>query len=232
MKTASDSKSKPFKETSDLYLDLHHLLFRPPSRSRTIERNHSYCKSTTSSPGHGVDGWEIVTTSNSVSPVANEEPATAAVPKEKLPTLYKVKALFTFDSARSDDLPFSEGDVLWVEKDDGGNWVYGSKEGDPNNSGYFPKNYVEELKSKAESPIRLSIPPRDYEGYAEALYSYEASQGDEGTVTAGEVVGILTKSEANWWKIESMAGQGLVPATYLRELDLEEGKSRPSGLKK
>ncbi|KAI8807711.1 Dbl homology domain-containing protein [Cladochytrium replicatum] len=52
-----------------------------------------------------------------------------------------------------------------------------------------------------------------------------------GTITEGEVVGIIIKPEANWWKIESKAGQGLVPATYLRELDLQEGKARFDGSK-
>uniref|UniRef100_A0A8C3ABF4 Osteoclast-stimulating factor 1 n=1 Tax=Cyclopterus lumpus TaxID=8103 RepID=A0A8C3ABF4_CYCLU len=53
------------------------------------------------------------------------------------------KARFTFQQTNEDELSFSKGDIVSVSRQEDGGWWEGSVNG---NSGWFPSNYVRELK--------------------------------------------------------------------------------------
>lgn len=54
-----------------------------------------------------------------------------------------VKARFPFQQTNEDELSFSKGDVISVSRQEDGGWWEGSLNG---KSGWFPSNYVRELK--------------------------------------------------------------------------------------
>lgn len=54
-----------------------------------------------------------------------------------------VKARFAFQQTNEDELSFSKGDIIIVSRQEDGGWWEGSYNG---KSGWFPSNYVQELK--------------------------------------------------------------------------------------
>lgn len=61
---------------------------------------------------------------------------------------FRVKTLYEFTKNRTDDLGFSENEVIVVQpfQDENSDWWYGTNE-DTEESGYFPKTYVEKIDS-------------------------------------------------------------------------------------
>ncbi|TPX33329.1 hypothetical protein SmJEL517_g03690 [Synchytrium microbalum] len=126
--------------------------------------------------------------------------------------LYTIRALYNYDAAKADDLSLMEGDVVGVEREEG-EWLFGTKNG---SSGWFPKTYVETVPggSASNGSATGSSGPM-----AEVLYDYARVNEDELTVIQGEHVGIIDKSDADWWRVENQFKEsGLVPATYLSEV--------------
>lgn len=65
-----------------------------------------------------------------------------------------------------------------------------------------------------------------------ALYDYEARTPDEITITENDILYIIDKEDADWWKAElkqvsseEPGPVGLVPASYMEEVSLMEGSS-------
>ncbi|CAO3630800.1 unnamed protein product [Mucor fragilis] len=82
---------------------------------------------------------------------------------------FRVKTLYEFTKNRSDDLGFYENEVIVVQpfQDENSDWWYGTNE-DTEESGYFPKTYVEkidsasnhELSSISTTATPISIPSK------------------------------------------------------------------------
>ncbi|XP_056287168.1 rho guanine nucleotide exchange factor 7-like isoform X2 [Pseudoliparis swirei] len=75
------------------------------------------------------------------------------------------KARFTFQQTNEDELSFSRGDIVSVSRQEEGGWWEGSVNG---NSGWFPSNYVRELKGSdktLEKPKSgtLKSPPKGFD---------------------------------------------------------------------
>lgn len=71
-----------------------------------------------------------------------------------------VKARFAFQQTNEDELSFSKGDIVIVRRQEDGGWWEGSFNG---KSGWFPSNYVRELKgsgmcSQLSSHLHLLYP--------------------------------------------------------------------------
>lgn len=60
-----------------------------------------------------------------------------------------VKARFAFQQTNEDELSFSKGDIIIVSRQEDGGWWEGSLNG---KSGWFPSNYVRELKGSGMRP--------------------------------------------------------------------------------
>ncbi|CCO31617.1 hypothetical protein BN14_05663 [Rhizoctonia solani AG-1 IB] len=70
--------------------------------------------------------------------------------------------------------------------------------------GFFPRSYVDVVEKVVK---------------AKALYAYEGSNADELPLVEGDVLSIVDKSEADWWKAEKDGMIFIVPAGYLELMD-------------
>ncbi|XP_073318516.1 rho guanine nucleotide exchange factor 7b isoform X3 [Pagrus major] len=72
-----------------------------------------------------------------------------------------VKARFAFEQTNEDELSFSKGDIISVSRQEDGGWWEGSLNG---KSGWFPSNYVRELKgSDKPKSGTLKSPPKGFD---------------------------------------------------------------------
>ncbi|XP_049919459.1 rho guanine nucleotide exchange factor 7-like isoform X2 [Epinephelus moara] len=76
-----------------------------------------------------------------------------------------VKARFAFQQTNEDELSFSKGDIISVSRQEDGGWWEGSLNG---NSGWFPSNYVRELKGSDKTLDKpksgtLKSPPKGFD---------------------------------------------------------------------
>lgn len=65
-----------------------------------------------------------------------------------------VKARFAFQQTNEDELSFSKGDIIIVSRQEDGGWWEGSYNG---KSGWFPSNYVRELKGSGTCSRSLHL---------------------------------------------------------------------------
>ncbi|XP_039649509.1 rho guanine nucleotide exchange factor 7b isoform X2 [Perca fluviatilis] len=75
------------------------------------------------------------------------------------------KARFPFQQTNEDELSFSKGDIICVSRQEDGGWWEGSFNG---NSGWFPSNYVRELKGSDKTSDKpksgtLKSPPKGFD---------------------------------------------------------------------
>lgn len=98
----------------------------------------------------------------------------------------------------------------------GGAWWYGKivKDG---KSGFFPSTYVQELESgkHLEGLINIPLLMICLLVKAKALYTYEGGNADELPFVEGDILTIVDRSEADWWKTEQGGVIFIVPAAYL-----------------
>lgn len=73
-----------------------------------------------------------------------------------------VKARFNFQQTNEDELSFSKGDIIHVTRTEEGGWWEGTFNG---KIGWFPSNYVREIKEKPVSPksATLKSPPKGFD---------------------------------------------------------------------
>ncbi|XP_053299961.1 GRB2-related adapter protein 2a [Pleuronectes platessa] len=72
--------------------------------------------------------------------------------------------------------------------------------------------------SSAQPPRRTSetlpLPQRSSAVQVKALYNFTAEEGDELGFSAGDVIEVLDRSDASWWKGRLRGKMGLFPANY------------------
>ncbi|KAM9486538.1 rho guanine nucleotide exchange factor 7a isoform 2-T2 [Clarias gariepinus] len=73
-----------------------------------------------------------------------------------------VKARFNFQQTNEDELSFNKGDIITVTRTEEGGWWEGNING---KTGWFPSNYVREVKDKQVSPKSgtLKSPPKGFD---------------------------------------------------------------------
>ncbi|KAJ3024483.1 Cytoplasmic protein nck2, partial [Rhizophlyctis rosea] len=153
---------------------------------------------------------------NLFSPVASTPGA--AVPAIMINDSYRVRAVYRFEAVKDDDLELEVGDVAVVEREEGP-WLFGRRERG-GGVGWFPESFVERVG--ANEPALPSVEEKKYVSHAEVLWDYTAAREDELSLIAGEKVGVIDKTESQWWTVENSSNQsGLVPSNYLLET-LEE----------
>ncbi|KAJ3087091.1 Osteoclast-stimulating factor 1 [Quaeritorhiza haematococci] len=69
----------------------------------------------------------------------------------------------------------------------------------------------------AAPPPRPSRPGKKEIQVVRALYDYTAQNSDELSFREGDVIYVLEKNDANWWKCRCGDSEGLVPSNYVGE---------------
>nr|XP_019949999.1 PREDICTED: GRB2-related adapter protein 2 [Paralichthys olivaceus] len=76
--------------------------------------------------------------------------------------------------------------------------------------------------SAAHPPRRVSetlpLPQRPSVVQVRALYDFTAEEGDELGFSAGDIIEVLDRSDASWWKGRLRGNTGLFPANYTTQL--------------
>lgn len=77
--------------------------------------------------------------------------------------LQMVKARFNFKQNNEDELSFNKGEVILVTRQEDGGWWEGTLNG---KTGWFPSNYVREIKPCGESgyPSLIIMLPSNFSG--------------------------------------------------------------------
>ena len=68
--------------------------------------------------------------------------------------------------------------------------------------------------------LSLSLPPflPSDVGQCEVEYGYTAQQGDELTISPGDIVNIIEKYDEDWWQGELNGQVGIFPASYVKDV--------------
>ncbi|KAF9984357.1 actin organization and endocytosis protein [Modicella reniformis] len=131
---------------------------------------------------------------------------------EQVSEKFKAKALFAYPGQNEGELTVERGDIVEVlEKPDSQWWRAQTSAGV---IGMLPATYLEEYIEGQVPAVELPI------GTAKALYSYVGQSAEELSVEAGEQVDIMEKPDSLWWRVRNaQSDSGMVPATYLEEVD-------------
>ncbi|KAF8626353.1 hypothetical protein AX15_005009 [Amanita polypyramis BW_CC] len=122
---------------------------------------------------------------------------------------YRARTLYPFAADGPDELSFGENLVLVANPSkSGGDWYYGTLLS-TRKSGLFPKTFVQVIE-----PVT-----------AKALYEYSSSSPDELSISAGDIISIIDRSDEEWWKAEQDGMIYIVPAAYV---EIVEGKNPSS----
>ncbi|TPX34504.1 hypothetical protein SmJEL517_g02861 [Synchytrium microbalum] len=82
-----------------------------------------------------------------------------------------------------------------------------------NNNLAASANAAGAAKKKAPPPV----PPAKKLPTVKALYDYNATEADELSFRAGEMITVISKDDAGWWTGSSKGKKGLFPANYVQE---------------
>ncbi|CAE6423462.1 unnamed protein product, partial [Rhizoctonia solani] len=118
-----------------------------------------------------------------------------------------VRSLYAYEGQRAEDLSFPDNLIIDAHPSkSGSDWWYGTTR-KTRTKGFFPRSYVDVVEKVTK---------------ATALYAYEGSNPDELPLVEGDVISIVDKSEADWWKAEKDGMVFIVPAGYLELMDDSE----------
>uniref|UniRef100_A0A8D8VEL4 Intersectin-1 n=1 Tax=Cacopsylla melanoneura TaxID=428564 RepID=A0A8D8VEL4_9HEMI len=144
-------------------------------------------------------------------------PAQAGTPKGKKPEIATVVAPYTATSA--EQLSLSRGHLIMIRKKTTTGWWEGELQakGKKRQVGWFPASYVKVMGGGGSGSKSASPKPTDQPQSQErvvALYDYQALNEDELSFVKDDVITIIAKDEADWWKGQLKGQVGLFPSNY------------------
>lgn len=136
----------------------------------------------------------------SVKPKISKKPAIATKPKLLSSSDEMCVTLYDFDGTDDTHLSLKAGcKIELLEKGDTGWWCGRYK----NKDGFFPSQYV------------LLIDNKDV--ILRSLYDFQAEDKKELSLDEGQIL-VLMHKEDGWFKVRSVHGEGLVPASYIEHI--------------
>ncbi|KAF9351243.1 actin organization and endocytosis protein [Mortierella sp. AD094] len=131
---------------------------------------------------------------------------------QQVPEKFKAKALFAYTPQNEGELAIERGDIVDVlEKLDPQWW---SAQNSLGVVGLLPATYLEEYIEGQAPVVELPI------GKAKALYTYAGQTAEELSLEVEDEVEVMEKPDPLWWRVKNVQGHsGMVPSTYLKELD-------------
>lgn len=118
-----------------------------------------------------------------------------------------VKALYSYEAADSEELSFTEDELLCILPGGPDSWYLAHSLRDADKAGLIPANYVEPLEGI---------------GILRAIYPYEAQEDNEVTFDEGDLLTLLDRLDEDWWLVRNERREhGLIPSNYVQDAGME-----------
>ncbi|XP_012284787.1 intersectin-2 isoform X2 [Orussus abietinus] len=139
-----------------------------------------------------------------------------------------VQVIAPYQATSSEQLDLQRGQLIMIRKKTESGWWEGELQarGRKRQIGWFPASYVKPLTSSSNrsTPIshRYQDSPTDPNvERVMALYPYQAQNEDELSFEKADVITVLAKEEASWWRGELNGVSGVFPSNYTSPMSTE-----------
>ncbi|XP_076663199.1 dynamin associated protein 160 isoform X5 [Andrena cerasifolii] len=152
--------------------------------------------------------------------------AMAAQQRGRKPEIVQVIA--PYQATSTEQLDLQKGQLIMIRKKTDSGWWEGELQarGKKRQIGWFPASYVKPLTSSSNrsTPVSHGYQDSPTDPNVErvmALYPYQAQNEDELSFDKGDVIVVLAKDEAAWWKGELHGMTGVFPSNYVSPMSIE-----------
>ncbi|XP_028046441.1 intersectin-1 isoform X3 [Monomorium pharaonis] len=152
--------------------------------------------------------------------------AMAAQQRGRKPEIVQVIA--PYQATSSEQLDLQRGQLIMIRKKTDSGWWEGELQarGKKRQVGWFPATYVKPLTSSSNrsTPVSHGYQDSPTDPNIErvmALYPYQAQNEDELSFEKGDVISVLAKEEASWWRGELNGVSGVFPSNYVSPMSNE-----------
>ncbi|KAJ8270493.1 hypothetical protein GJAV_G00115490 [Gymnothorax javanicus] len=130
----------------------------------------------------------------------------------KKPEIAQVTAPYT--AADSEQLSLTPGQVILILAKNPSGWWQGELQarGKKRQNGWFPASHVKILGANSGKSTPALVPLCQ----VIAMYDYKAANEDEMSFSKGQLINVLEKDDADWWKGELNGVTGLFPTNYIK----------------
>ncbi|KAG9429821.1 intersectin-1 isoform X8 [Apis mellifera carnica] len=136
-----------------------------------------------------------------------------------------VQVIAPYEATSSEQLDLQKGQLIMIRKKTDSGWWEGELQarGKKRQIGWFPASYVKPLTSSSNrsTPVSHGYQDSPTDPNIErvmALYPYQAQNEDELSFEKGDVITVLAKDEAAWWKGELNGMSGVFPSNYVSSM--------------
>lgn len=139
------------------------------------------------------------------------------------------KVIAPYKAVEANQLTLDTGDLIKIRSKSPTGWWEGElqKKGQDKKIGWFPGNYIQILgkppsskESSVDKDLGKSASSTSDDKKKEtvmAMFDYVAQQDDELSLNRGDILIVLEKIDADWWRGEMANGQqGLFPVNYIQ----------------
>nr|XP_039272630.1 uncharacterized protein LOC120346901 isoform X8 [Styela clava] len=133
------------------------------------------------------------------------------------------KAKFNFVAQTNKQMTLTKDQIVIITRDVNKDWYEGQTP-DGKHSGMFPVSYVEILNPAAAKPLRR--------GRARAKFDFKAMDPKQLPLKKGDIVELIEKVDANWYKGCIGQKSGILPSNYLEVEREPEQKPKAAGSNK
>ncbi|XP_018345715.1 PREDICTED: intersectin-2 isoform X4 [Trachymyrmex septentrionalis] len=139
-----------------------------------------------------------------------------------------VQVIAPYQATSSEQLDLQRGQLIMIRKKTDSGWWEGELQarGKKRQVGWFPATYVKPLTSSSNrsTPVSHGYQDSPTDPNIErvmALYPYQAQNEDELSFEKGNVISVLAKEEASWWRGELNGVSGVFPSNYVSPMSNE-----------
>ncbi|XP_020278373.1 intersectin-1 isoform X3 [Pseudomyrmex gracilis] len=139
-----------------------------------------------------------------------------------------VQVIAPYQATSAEQLDLQRGQLIMIRKKTDSGWWEGELQarGKKRQIGWFPATYVKPLTSSSNrsTPVSHGYQDSPTDPNVErvmALYPYQAQNEDELSFEKGDVIIVLSKEEASWWRGELNGVSGVFPSNYASPMSSE-----------
>ncbi|XP_015589739.1 intersectin-1 isoform X6 [Cephus cinctus] len=139
-----------------------------------------------------------------------------------------VQVIAPYQATSAEQLNLQRGQLIMIRKKTESGWWEGELQarGKKRQIGWFPASYVKPLGSSSNrsTPVshRYQDSPTDPNvERVMALYPFRAQNEDEISFDKGDVISVISKDDASWWRGELNGTSGVFPSSYVSPMSTE-----------